>query len=260
MLGTSFLSRVGDGSLVATAIHNGHCVRPAIETLLALSEDQRLREEDPYTGLLTNIAPTQLVGLRSRFEVDLNRPREKAVYLRPEDSWGLQVWKEYPSAGTIACSLQAYDAFYEHAEQVLCSILRREGRFIVLDLHSYNHRRAGPHGPVADPRENPEINIGTGSADRKRWGHVIDGFIDQLRQFDFMGRRLDVRENVKFQGGNFAQWIHRRFQHSGLAIAVEFKKIFMDEWTGALNQPEFSALHQALRFASAGLAEARSVR
>ena len=30
---------------------------------------------------------------RSRFEVDLNRPREEAVYRVPEDCWGLDVWR-----------------------------------------------------------------------------------------------------------------------------------------------------------------------
>lgn len=257
MLGTSFLAILGKGPLVAAAIHDGHAVRPEVERLLALNESERLREEDPHTGLLTDVASTRLIGLRSRFETDLNRPREKAVYLQPEDCWGLNVWRETPPADVVSRSLQNYDAFRDYAEQTLDAILRRYGRFIVLDLHSYNHRREGVDGPAANPEENPEVNVGTASADRGRWGRVIDDFMERLSRFDFLGRRLDVRENVKFKGGDFPQWIHRRFHGDGVAIAVELKKFWMDEWTGKVDGAQFEALHAALRSASTGLEEAR---
>jgi len=42
-----------------------------------------------------------------------------------------------------------------------------------------------------------------------------------------------VRENVAFEGrGEQTRFIHERFARTGCAIAVEFKKVFMDEWTG----------------------------
>ena len=87
---------VGSGPLIATAIHDGHDVRDDVASHLALSDSERLREEDPFTGQWTQVAPTRVVGMRSRFEVDLNRPREKAVYRTPEDAWGLTVWKDDP--------------------------------------------------------------------------------------------------------------------------------------------------------------------
>ena len=75
----------GEGPLVAAAVHNGHRVREAVAEHLALSEDERLREEDPFTAEWTQVAETRIVGTHSRFEVDLNRPREGAVYERPDD-------------------------------------------------------------------------------------------------------------------------------------------------------------------------------
>ena len=105
----------GDGQLVAAAIHHGHAVRKEVFELLALDEETRLREEDPYTGLLTEAAPTRLIGLRSRFEVDLNRPRDKAVYQTPEDAWGLKVWRTKLPQAVVDYSLAEYDAFYAHA-------------------------------------------------------------------------------------------------------------------------------------------------
>ena len=74
----------GDGPLVAAAIHDGHFVRDNVRPLLALSDAARLSEEDPCTGYWTTVASTQIVGKRSRFEVDLNRPRDKAVYQHPD--------------------------------------------------------------------------------------------------------------------------------------------------------------------------------
>ena len=84
----------GSGPLVATAIHDGHEVRPDVLDLMSIPEANRLREEDPFTGDWTAVAPTRVVGTRSRFEVDLNRPRDGAVYRTPADAWGLEVWKD----------------------------------------------------------------------------------------------------------------------------------------------------------------------
>jgi N-formylglutamate deformylase len=247
----------GNSPLVATAIHDGHGLRDEVAEIMLLGEADRLREEDPFTGGWTTVAPTRMVSLRSRFEVDLNRPREKAVYLEPEDAWGLHIWREKPSPEIITRSLAQYDAFYAEVKQLLTSLEHRFGRFVVFDLHSYNHRREGPRGPMSDRASNPEVNIGTGTMDRARWAPLVDRFIADLRAFDFLGRHLDVRENVKFFGGQFPRWIHENFPESGCAIAIEFKKFFMDEWTG---QPDpagkqLEAIRQALAATVPGVLE-----
>jgi hypothetical protein len=83
--------------------------------------------------------------------------------------------------------------------------------------------------------------------DRDRWGDVVDRFIADLRAFDFLGRRLDVRENVRFQGGQLARWTHETFPEAGCALAIEFKKFFMDEWSGTPDPVQIAAIGQALR-------------
>ena len=247
----------GNSPLVATAIHNGHALRAEVAELVALSESERLREEDPFTGQWTSVADTRIIGLRSRFEVDLNRPREKAVYLEPEDAWGLQVWQEKPSKDVVTRSLIQYDAFYAEVRRLFTELQRNFGRFVVFDLHTYNHRREGPHGPAADRELNPEVNIGTGSVDRGRWAPIVDRFIADLRTFDFLGRHLDVRENIKFQGGQFPRWTHENFSGSACVLAIEFKKFFMDEWTGQLDpaQRQFEAISRALQSTVPGVLE-----
>ncbi len=236
----------GDGPLVATAIHDGHAIREELRDRSALSESVRLREEDPFTGEWTTVAGTRVVVRRSRFEVDLNRPREKAVYLEPGDAWGLALWREPLTPEMLDRSLALYDSFYAELRQMLQKKVESHGRFVLFDLHSYNHRRAGPEGPPAAPTQNPEVNVGTGNLDRELWAPVVESFLSALGGFDFGGRHLDVRENVKFRGGYLSKWVQQEFPGSGCALAIEFKKFFMDEWTGEPDPKTIETVGRAL--------------
>ncbi len=232
--------------LLAAAVHAGHELRPAVDELIALDADERLREEDPYTDGWTAVAGSRAVVHRSRFEVDLNRPREGCVYVRPEDAWGLRIWRQPPPARMIERSRAIHDRFYADLRHRLETLERAFGRFVVYDLHSYNHRRGGPEAPPADPHDNPEVNVGTGTLDRSRWGPVVDGFIEAMRAFDFGGRSLDVRENVRFRGGYLSSWVNNTFGLKGCAFAIEVKKFFMDEHTGSLDEPLWKEVLRAL--------------
>ena len=243
----------GDDPLVATAIHDGHELRPEILAQMVLSEPERLREEDPYTGRWTEVASTRIVARISRFEVDLNRPRDRAVYLRPEDAWGLELYEQPLSSAAIDRSLAEYDRFYTELHELLADLVRRHGTVVVLDLHSYNHLRQGPAGPAADPAQNPEVNIGTGTLDRDRFGGIVERFMADLTGYDFMGRPLDVRENVKFRGGQLSRWAHATFPGCVGVLAVEFKKIFMDEWSGELHAVRHEEILRALTCAARGV-------
>lgn len=255
----------GPGPLVATAIHDGHELRPELRALVALDEAERLREEDPFTASWTEIASTRVVVHRSRFEVDLNRPVEKSVYRTPEEAWGLRVWKEPLPHRFLQRSWAAYDAFYAELRALLDAKVAEHGRFVVLDLHSYNHRRAGPQAAADDAAANPDVNLGTGSMDRGRWGNVVDAFLGAMADERIAGRALDVRENARFQGGWLARWVHETYPTRGCALAVEIKKIFMDEWSGIPDPEALADVRAALgRVAAAvedafGAAEARRV-
>ena len=164
-----------DDCVIATAIHDGTLLRPEVEAAIALDATTRLREEDPFTGQAVAGVPTHVVPLRSRFEVDLNRAEDDAVYLRPEQSWGLRVWRAPPPGELVETSLRMHRAFYAMLAQLLDEVVATHGRFLL----------------------------------------------------------LDVRENVAFQGrGQLARFVHERYPVTGCSLAVEFKKFYMDEWTG----------------------------
>jgi N-formylglutamate amidohydrolase len=230
--------------LVTTAIHAGHALRPELAERTALDDDVRRREEDPYTDRVTAAGGLPIIVHRSRFEVDLNRPRDAAVYATPADCWGLEVWREPLTDEQVHRSLDLYDRFYGSLTRTLDG-LAAQGPFVVLDLHSYNHRRDGRDAPPAPVRGNPEINIGTGSLDRDRWGPVVDRFSDALRAGQVAGHQLDVRENVRFEGGHLSGWVNERYAGTGVALAIELKKLFMDEWTGALDEAHLQEITAA---------------
>lgn len=241
---------VGDGPIVATAIHSGHDLRPEVAEWIAIEDKERLREEDPLTDLWTSVGDSSIRVYRSRFEVDLNRPKETAIAGNPDDSWGLTVWRERPPASVIERSLAEYDSFYDEVDALLDYLLGRWNSILVLDLHSYNHRRDGPDQPGASQLCNPEVNIGTGTMDRKRWTPVVDTFIAELGSQKIHGRPLDVRENVKFKGGYFPLSLHSRYPDNVCVLSIEFKKIFMDEWNATASIGALEEVRVALRDAA----------
>jgi N-formylglutamate deformylase len=245
---------IGDGPVVATAIHAGHDVRPAIAKYMSLTEQERRREEDPLTGFWTSVGDSSVTVFRSRFEFDLNRPREAAIATNPEAAWGLSVWKELPPQALLEQSLAAYDAFYAQIQALLDDLASSGQRILVLDLHSYNHRREGPDLPAA-ASENPDINIGTGTMNRNLWCDLVDTFIDTLRSVHVQDRLLDVRENIRFRGGYFPAWLHTHYPHQVCTLSIECKKIFMDEWTAQADIAYLDDLRAALLAATAAARE-----
>lgn len=82
--------------------------------------------------------------------------------------------------------------------------------------------------------------------DRGRWSGVVDAFVTTMAAQRTPGGEIDVRENVRFKGANLARWVHERYPEHGCALAIEFKKTYMDEWTGLPDDERITALAAAL--------------
>lgn len=235
----------GTSPIVATAIHEGHHIRDEINDLFNLTDEERLREEDPFTAKWLHVSDNNIIVHQSRFETDVNRPRDKAVYVKPEDAWGLQVWKKDLSQEIANASLAVYDNFYKHAKEYFDSLFELHDKIVVYDIHSYNHRREGEN-IAADAKENPEVNIGTKNMDQEVWQLLVKEMIDAFKQFDYNGRNLDVRENIKFKGGYFGQWLHEQYGKKICPVSIELKKFFMDEWTGQPFEKDIELINQLI--------------
>lgn len=240
----------GEGPVVATAIHDGHDLRPEVAERIALGDSDRLREEDPFTGEAVRDVPVHIVAHRSRFEFDLNRSPDQAVYRTPDQCWGLELWHDgAPADALVERSLAIHAAYYRMLSSLLDELSERHVRFVLLDVHSYNHRRAGPDCAPEAQDDAPDVNIGTFSMPRDQWAFLLDPLMDAIREFDFNGRKLDVRENVAFQGRGYqTRFVHERYPGRGCAIAVELKKFFMDEWSGTPDHGELAALCRLVGF------------
>ena len=137
------------GPVVATAIHAGHVVRDELAPYLAIDPEDRRREEDPLTDYFLSLSDNLVRVNRSRFECDMNRPRTGCISPDPADTWGLKIWQDGLPQGQIETSRQLHDRFYAEMRTLFDRLLDQHGRLLVLDLHSYNHRRDGAEAEAA---------------------------------------------------------------------------------------------------------------
>jgi N-formylglutamate deformylase len=232
--------------ILALSLHSGHQIPQWLENSMAITSDEMLREEDPFTDIFASVFDSHILCTLSRFALDLNRPIEKAVYLTPDMAWGLNVFNETPEQEKLKKLREIHTVFYDFVTELIQRMIEMHGVLVVLDIHSYNHRRKGPDAPVDNPADSPDINIGTATRKTNRWDDLIQSFMMSLGKSEIEGRLLDVRENVKFKGGYFAEYIHERFTDSVCVLSLEYKKTFMDEWSGRVNNPVLQELVKTL--------------
>ncbi len=231
--------------IICTCIHNGHGLSSEFTAKMALTDTVRKQEEDPYTDFFTLISNNRIINYTSRFEVDMNRQKAASIYEVPSDCWGLVCRSEPLTGAEKEKAWLAYDKFYQRVDVLIEEMLREHAQVIILDIHAYNHRRGGSDAPAAFQRENPDIILGRSNMDKK-WYPLVEKLRTQLANHDYYGKNLDVRVDVKFPGGNFPRHINAKYGERVCAIAVEFKKIFMDEWTGELDTNKQARLREIL--------------
>ena len=203
--------RQGESPVVAVALHDGHVVRDDVDRYLAVGERDRLPHEDPFTRRWTSVAPTRVVALHSRFEVDFDRPRDAAV--SADGRLGRDLWNTEPPEAVVARSLALYDGFYERMEQLFAELVERFGGFCLLDIHSSGDD--GDKGPAVDV-------CGVGA---DRWRPVVDGVVDDLRRHPL---GLDVTDGASGCEGWFPRWVEERFGDTGCCVSVDFAQTYLD--------------------------------
>mgnify|MGYP000109024046 CR=1 FL=1 len=92
------------------AVHDGHQFRKELWSNCLHTAYERWFEEDPATKQMVQSHPIVIAGMDSRFEYDLNRAPETAIY---NDAWGKQLWKNPLSKEMHEKSLQKHANFYK---------------------------------------------------------------------------------------------------------------------------------------------------
>lgn len=201
------------------AVHDGHQFRKELWDNCLHTEYERWFEEDPATKEMVQTHPIVIGGMDSRFEYDLNRAPETAIY---DDAWGKQLWRNPLPQEKKARSLDKHHNFYKVVHALITKLEQKFGVCIVYDMHSYNWKRW--------TREVPTWNLGTANVDNQRFGNEIESWRSTLEKMPLPN---DIKSTSKindtFQGnGYFLKFITQNFNNT-LVLATEIAKVYCDE-------------------------------
>lgn len=204
---------------VCAAIHNGNQFRKDLHSKCLHTAYDRWYEEDPATLDMIKEQPIVIAGCDSRFEYDLNRAPENAIYT---DAWGKKLWKEELSSSEKSESLEKHANFYKVIDALIRKIEALFPECFVYDMHSYNWKRWD--------REVPTWNLGTINVNETRFGKAISDWRLSLSEMELPnGIKSTAAINDTFQGnGYFLKHITSNFKNT-LVLATEAKKIYCNE-------------------------------
>lgn len=201
------------------AVHDGHQFRKELWDNCLHTEYERWFEEDPATKEMVKTHPIVIAGCDSRFEYDLNRAPETAIY---NDAWGKQLWRMPLPENMRAKSLEKHANFYKVVHALVQKLEEKFGVCVVYDMHSYNWKRW--------TREVPTWNLGTSNVDNERFGAEIESWRTILEKTPLPnGIKSNSKINDTFQGnGYFLKYITQNFKNT-LVLATEIAKVYCDE-------------------------------
>ncbi|MFD0964198.1 N-formylglutamate amidohydrolase [Pseudofulvibacter geojedonensis] len=222
---------------VCGAVHDGHQFRKALWNNCKHSEYDRWYEEDPCTKEMVDEHPIVIAGCDSRFEYDLNRSPESAVYT---DAWGKKLWKNPLSEKEKKISLLKHSNFYKVVYKLISVLEQIHGKCVVYDIHSYNWKRW--------ERKVPTWNLGTANIDQDRFVEEIENWRQSLSEINLPNEIIsDAKINDTFQGnGYFLKYITQNFKNT-LVLATEIKKIYCDELSQVIYPEVVAAIKKELK-------------
>lgn len=205
---------------VCGAVHDGHQFRKELWDNCLHTEYDRWYEEDPETKNMVITHPIVIAGMDSRFEYDLNRAPDNAIY---EDAWGKRLWETPLPEEQKQKSLAKHSAFYKVVNALIAKIESKFGVCVVYDMHSYNWKRWD--------REVPTWNLGTANVDNQRFAIDIMEWSKSLGELQLPnGIKSTSKVNDTFKGnGYFLKFISQNFQNT-LVLATEIAKVYCDEY------------------------------
>lgn len=222
---------------VCAAIHDGTQFRRTLWPKCLHSYYERWYEEDPETKNMVHSNPIVIAGRDSRFEYDLNRSPEEAIF---ETAWGKQLWRAPLSESEKQESLHKHQNFYKVVHALISKIESKFGMAIVYDMHSYNWQRWD--------REVPTWNLGTANVDIARFGEDIKLWRDYLSDIELPNNIPSTADinNVFYGNGYFLKFITKNFKNT-LVLATEIAKVYCDENQQVIYPEVVSAVEHQLK-------------
>jgi N-formylglutamate deformylase len=227
---------------LGVALHCGRNVRPDLKEAMEIPAADRFREEDPYTDLFIEDFPIRILARDSRFEFDLNWEMEKSIYSPGEQKWGLQVWNRELTDEEKELTYSKFREFHALLDLAVEFMLGSGPPVVIFDMHSFCYQRDQKTDWTRDG--TPGINLGTRYINRKFFSPLIDTFLEGISETVIEGHLLRVAENELFPGGYLTRKYSRLHSQKVLVLAIEYKKIFMDEWSGEFHMDKFHILRR----------------
>ena len=219
------------------AVHDGHQFRKSLWENCLHTEYDRWYEEDPETKNMVISHPILIAGCDSRFEYDLNRDPENAIF---DTAWGKQLWKNPLPDSEKLKSLEKHANFYKVVHTLITKLEAKFSVCIVYDMHSYNWKRWD--------REVPTWNLGTANIDNERFGNDVEAWRSMLENLTLPHHiKQTARVNDTFQGnGYFLKYITNNFKNT-LVLATEIAKIYCDEYQQIIYPEVVAAVEEQLK-------------
>ena len=222
---------------ICAAIHDGHQFRQELWNNCLHTEYDRWYEEDPETKQMIDTQPIVLAGIDSRFEYDLNRPPEEAVF---ETAWGKQLWKNPLLAEMKQISLDKHHNFYRVVHALISQLEFKSVNCVVYDMHSYNWQRWD--------REVPTWNLGTTNINNERFGTMVEIWRQSLSNIQLQNN-IKSTANINdtfFGNGYFLKYITSHFKNT-LVLATEIAKVYCDEYQQIIYPEVVESVRAALQ-------------
>ena len=222
---------------ICGAVHDGHQFRKSLWENCLHTEYDRWYEEDPCTKEMIQSHPIVIAGCDSRFEYDLNRTPETAIY---SDAWGKKLWKNPLPEEEHELSLRKHTNFYKVVQALIAKVESKYGKALIFDMHSYNWKRWD--------REVPTWNLGTSNIDYNRFGAMASSWSKKLGAMKLPNDIVSSSKiNDTFQGnGYFLKYISQNFNNK-LVLATEIAKVYCDEYKGMIYPEVVRSVEEQLK-------------
>ena len=222
---------------ICGAVHDGDQFRKELWENCLHTQYERWYEEDPETKNMVLSHPILIAGRDSRFEYDLNRIPEEAVF---DTAWGKQLWKKPLTKEEKEKSLTKHIAFFKVTHALIKKIEDKFGVAIVYDMHSYNWQRWD--------REVPTWNLGTSNIDNDRFGEDIESWRQSLSEIKLPNniKSSAAINNTFFGNGYFLKYITKNFKNT-LVLATEIAKVYCDELNQMIYPEVLEAVEEQLK-------------
>ena len=222
---------------ICGAVHDGNQFRKELWDNCLHSAYDRWYEEDPETKNMVLSHPILIAGCDSRFEYDLNRPPDEAVF---ETAWGKPLWRAPLPKDQRLRSVQKHSNFYKVVHALVHKIESLFEICVVYDMHSYNWQRWD--------REVPTWNLGTSNVDNSRFGKTIELWRDSLSEMKLpndLRSTADIN-NTFYGNGYFLKFITNNFKNT-LVLATEIAKVYCDEYNQIIYPEVVASVEQQLQ-------------